>query len=72
LQFAEQINNIVSMVAKASKDVFGKQCPFITVYHYRLRITMQHLRTRGDNYFLPSVNSIFRNSFLVRCLFQYA
>ena len=70
--FATQINNIVSMVDKASKDLFGKiMAPYHCLHSIRRPETENNcdLRTRGHKYLLSQCKfNLYRNSFLVTCL----
>jgi len=73
--FAKQINDIVTLVDNASKDLFGKTMAPHHCLHNLLppQTEKKHdLCTRRHNYPLPQYKyNVHRNSSLVRSLFEY-
>ena len=72
--FAKQINDIVTLVDNASKDLFGKTMAPHHCLHSLLPLPIEKkhdLRTRGHNYLIPQCKyNLHSNSFLVRSLFE--
>jgi len=73
--FAKQINDSVTLVDNASKDLFGKTMAPRHCLHSILPLQTEKkhdFRTCGHNYPLPQCKyNLHRNSFLVRSLFEY-
>ena len=72
--FAKKINDSVTLVDNASKDLFGKtMAPTSLSTPPSTTTEKKHdLGTRGHNYPLPQCKyNLHRDSFLVRSLFEY-